>query len=222
MMSDIILYASVIRYIFEKIRFDHTLTEKLNKYNKCFANLVKDKKVEDFEGLSENMTLGIAFSVQTFSKDSALFFKQKEKYVKCALKVLSEGIISYTNKRWRAECAFWMIFVLGKNELYVNDMLCDTLILQNKPVTIDNIEILKSDLMEYLFRLTGEFDFENNTYTPLYNNVNNGLNDEIVHQYHYKWRESGSAICREKGMLDADFTISQENSAFETFVKTIK
>ena len=221
-MSDIILYASTIRYIFEKIRFDHSLTEKLVEYNKCFTNLVKDKKVEDFEGLSENITLGIAFSLQTFSKDSALFFKQKEKFVKCALKVLSEGIISYTNKRWRAECAFWTIFVLGKNELYVNDMLCDTLVLQDKPVTVENIKILKNYLIEYLFRLTGEVNFEKQTYMPLYNENNNGLNDEIIHQYHYEWGEPGAVICREKGLLGAEFTLSQEKMAFETFVKTIK
>lgn len=221
-MSDIILYASTIRNIFEKIRFDHSLIEKFNEYNKLFAKLVKNKKIEDFEGISEKITLGIAFSLQTFSKDSAFNCKQKQTFVKCALKLLSEGIASYNNKRWKAECAFWMIFVLGKNELYVNDMLCDTLMLQNKTVTIENIKILKNYLIEYLFRLTGELDFENQTYTPLYNEGINGLNDEIIHQYHYEWGEPGAEICREKGLLGADYTLSQEKMAFETFVKTIK
>ena len=202
MMSDIIIYASTIRLIYEKIRLDHSLVDKYAEYSSLFAKSVIDKNVEDFEGVSEKITLGIAFSLLSFTKDSARLFKRKDKYVKCALKVLSEGIISYTNKRWRAECAFWMIFVLGKNELYVNDMLCDTLMLQNKPVTNENIKILKTNLIEYLFGLTGELDYENQTYTPWYNDVNNGLNDEIIHQYHYEWCEPGTEICREKGLLD--------------------
>lgn len=221
-MNDIILYASTIRYIFEKIHFEYSLVEKLNEYNKYFAKLVEDKKVEDFEGVTENITLGIAFSLLTLSEDSALLFKQKEKHVKFALKVLSEGVISYTNKRWRAECAFWIIFVLGKNELYVNDMLCDTLMLQNKPVTIENVKMLKGYLIEFFFRLTGDFDLENKTYIPLYNDGNNGLNDEIIHRYHYEWGEPGAEICRDKGLLGAEFTLSQEKNAFETFIKTIK
>lgn len=221
MMDDVILYASIIRNIFEKIRFDHSLIEQFNNYNKLFTKSVNDIGIEDVQEKSAYITLGIAFALQSFTKDSAHFYKQKEKYVKYALKYLTAGIVAYANKRWKAECAFWCIFVLGKNEIYVNDLLCDTLMLQNLPVTIENIKIIKYFLIESLFDLTCDIDLENCTYNPLYNEDNNGLNEQMVHQLHYDWMGPGADLCEEKGLMGSDFIHAQEKKAFETFIKTI-
>lgn len=194
-MEDVIIYASLIRRIFERMGEDESLVQSFVDYSRIFI-IKSDGRMFDFKGQDHLLTLGIAFALQT------ICMKKSQVVQKCAiqaLKFLVNGIIYYQNKNWKAECAFWCIFVLGKNEKWVNEILCDTLILLNKCVNMENVSLLKSQLIDCLFEMMVAFDSKIEAYVPLYN-VKNGLNIQVVHQYYSEWRECGLRVCQEKGL----------------------
>lgn len=221
MIDDILLYASTIRKLFEMLPSDQSLSKEIAEYCNLLRGCIKDQPI-DWKKHNAYITLGIAFAIVSLGiKDNSSTYKEKIECVKISLQSLTRGIKEYDNKRWKAECAFWAIFVLCNNELYVNDYLCDTLIRQKKSVTVDNITLLKFNLIEYLARLIGLVDKDEHTFTPLYNELN-GLNDEIVNQYHYDWGEPGLALCRKLGLCyGSEYYENQENDAFENFFITL-
>lgn len=204
MIEAVIKTSNIIRKIFEQVPVDGTLTNDLLKYSRDLINYIDKERNIEYKK-EAYMTLGIAFAIQTLLiKNEAVSFYLKRKIIFFSLRQLLRGVIEYENKYWKAECAFWSIFVICNNELYTNDILCDTLQTQGKRVTNDNVILLKFHIISCLFDFTIERDSAKNTFTPLFNE-RNGLNADKVLQFYYKWTDEGwNAICRDKSLLEDD------------------
>ena len=201
MIEEIIKKSNVVRKLFEHIAIDKTLTDTLLEHSRELMNCIEKMHTIEYEK-NAYMTLGIAFAIQTMlMKDKAISFKLKRKIIFHSLRQLLKGVTEYDNRRWKAECAFWAIFVICKNELYTNDILCDILENQGEKVTNDNLNLVKFHIISYLFDLTIEKDSINKSFTPLFNE-RNGLNADLVFKYYNEWTEEGfAAICKDKNLL---------------------
>ncbi len=215
MIENVIKKSNIVRKVFEQIAKDRTLTETLLEHSKDLISYIEHEKTIEYEK-NAYITLGIAFAIQTMlMTDKAISFNLKRRIVFLSLRQLLKGISEYENRRWKAECAFWSIFVFCKNELYTNDILCDILEYQGEKVTNENLSLMKFQIISYLFDLTIEKDPINKTFTPLFNE-RNGLNADLVVKYYNEWTEEGfAAICKNRNLLKDDSLV------FNILVKVI-
>ena len=219
-MNDLISTASVIRRIIELLPKDNSLKFQLAEFSNKLNNLVNTQKEEIINSHNSYITLGIAFSIQTVLLHNSQVFLQKSQYTKMALQQLLKGVLEYDNRYWKGECAFWSIFVLEKNEVVVNDLICDALTFQKKEVSNENIYIFKSYLLQYLFTLTIKIDSEAQTYEPLYNEAN-GLNPEMIEEMYIKGIEPGFEILKKDGPLGNEIMLEYGENAVLSLIKIL-
>ena len=213
-MEDLIRTCYIIRKGFEKAPAEKSALDEILANSKELHRLLRLGNYT-INVQNQYMTIGIAFAIQTLLiKTEAKSYSLKKYFVINAMRCLINGLHTYDNKRWKGECAYWAAIVFFENEIYLNDCLCDILVLQKKEVTLKNIEKLKSHLIESLIRYTVEVNFENKTYIPLYNE-NNGYNWQTFNEQHLSWSETGNKIEREEGCKGKEYTLKQEKDALQ-------
>ena len=213
-MEDLVRTCYIIRKAFEKLPSEQSALDVILASSRELYRLLR---LENYTVNIQNqyMTIGIAFAIQTLLiKTEAKAFSMKKFFVIKALRILLNGLKTYNNKRWKGECAYWCAIIFFHNEEFLNDCICDILVLQKKEVSLKNITILKGSLIESLIRYTIDVNFEDHTYTPLYNEKN-GYNWKKFNEMHLSWSEPGARIEREEGRIGKEYTLGQEKDALQ-------
>lgn len=219
-MDEIVKNCYIIRKAFEKLPSEKTALDVILANSKELLRLLRLGNYT-VNISNQYMTIGIAFVIQTLLiKTEAKSYSLKKYFVITAIRCLINGLKTYDNKRWKGECAYWTAITFFHNEVFLNDCICDILVLLKKEVTLKNIAKLKCHLIESLIRYTVEVNFEDSTYIPLYND-NNGYNWERFNELHLSWSKPGNEIEREEGWKGKEYTLQQEKDALQGLYEII-
>ena len=129
-MEDLIRTCYIIRKGFEKAPAEKSALDEILANSKELHRLLRLGNYT-INVQNQYMTIGIAFAIQTLLiKTEAKSYSLKKYFVINAMRCLINGLHTYDNKRWKGECAYWAAIVFFENEIYLNDCLCDILVMK--------------------------------------------------------------------------------------------
>lgn len=223
-MEELLFLSEKIRELFKLVRSDRPdssdFFDVFMNYNHAFREKVNDISVLPYIE-NASISLGIACAIQTITiQDIPENGFLKRKFAYNAMRQLTKGIAEYEQKkRWKAECAYWAILVLGKNYYHIQKFIIDALIAGGKSFIGKNMILVKGQLMFYLNDLIADLDHTNKTFTPLFD-MENGIDLELIQELYMEWTEPATLICRQLNMYGDKF-VEEYTRTYNDFVAAL-
>lgn len=221
MKNTLLLQCHIIRECFTMLAWPNIDINRLNwKIANSIPKIWAIHKSVSHEENKELLTIGIGLSIAALYLKSDLLHTlrtaARQWFFTNSMYFLLQGINRAQQKRWRAECAYWSIFTLMKNEDLSNDLICDAAIFSGISINIDNLKLFYSRVLNHFLNMAFTHTNVQNEYVSLFD-TSNALKVEPIIEFVNQHKKIGSDViaklgCDNEQLTNIDYIVALQKA----------